>query len=83
MHLGRREPVARRFPEVLAVGALVLLAALGGVIHAYLSMLLDIPRARPRLPEDASSSGVRFLRDLTSVQRLNDFAHLLAMFNAR
>jgi probable phosphoglycerate mutase len=52
----------------------------GGVINAYLSMLLDIPRDMFFLPEHTSLSVIRNLRDMTSVQRLNDFAHLLPEF---
>jgi probable phosphoglycerate mutase len=52
----------------------------GGVINAYLSMLLDIPRDMFFLPEHTSLSVVRNLRDMTTVQRLNDFAHLLPEF---
>jgi len=52
-----------------------------GVINAYLSMLLDVPRDMFFLPGHASISVVRSLPDLTSVECLNDFAHLLPMFN--
>jgi len=83
MHLARREPAARRYPEVLAAGAFVLLAALGGASNAYLSGLLGIPRDMFFLPEHASTSVLRLLHDLTSAQRLNDFAQLVLAFNAR
>src|SRR3972149_6178878 len=34
MHLGRREPGTRRFPELLAIGAFVLVAALVALMSA-------------------------------------------------
>lgn len=55
----------------------------GGVINAYLSMLLEIPKDMFFMPEHASMTVVRALGDLSSVQRINDFAHLLPTFNLR
>jgi broad specificity phosphatase PhoE len=80
-----RRRVVQALEGILAhhPGERVVVVTHGGVINAYLSMLLDIPRDMFFLPEPASISVVRSLRDLTTVQRLNDFAHLLPMFNAR
>jgi probable phosphoglycerate mutase len=61
-------------------GQRVVVVTHGGVINAYLSMLLEVPRDMFFLPEHTSLSVVRNLRDMTSVQRLNDFAHLLPEF---
>jgi len=55
----------------------------GGVINIYLSMLLNIPRDMFFLPEYASISVVRSLHDLKTIHSLNDFAHLLPMFDPR
>lgn len=49
----------------------------GGVINAYLGTLLEIPRDMFFLPEHASLTVVRSLRDQSCIQRINDFAHLL------
>jgi len=80
-----RHRVVQALEGILAhhPGERVVVVTHGGVINAYLSMLLDIPRDMFFLPEHASISVVRSLRDLTTVQRLNDFAHLLPTFNAR
>ena len=52
-----------------------------GVINAYLSMVLDIQRDMFFLPEHASISVLRVLRDLWAVQNINDFSHLLPTFS--
>ena len=80
-----RNRVVQALEGILAhhPGERVVVVTYGGVINAYLSTLLDIPRDMFFLPEHASISVVRSLRDLTTVQRLNDFAHLLPTFNAR
>ena len=51
------------------------------MINAYLSMVLDIQRDMFFLPEHASISVVRVLRDLWAVQNINDFSHLLPTFS--
>jgi broad specificity phosphatase PhoE len=55
----------------------------GGVINAYLSKILDIPRDLFFLPDHASMSVVRRWGDLSAVQGLNDIAHLLPTFEPR
>lgn len=47
-----------------------------GVINAYLSMLLDIPRDVFFSPDYASISIVRYRCDSYAVRRLNDTGHL-------
>ncbi len=64
-------------------GQRVVVVTHGGVINAYLGMILDRPRDLFFLPEHASISVVRRWRDLSAVQGLNDFAHLLPTFDPR
>lgn len=61
-------------------GQRVAIVTHGGVINAFLSMLLDIPRDMFFLPDHASLSIVRHARGLYGVRSLNDAAHLLPMF---
>jgi len=61
-------------------GGRVVLVTHAGVINAYLSMALDIPRDMFFLPEHASISVLRVLRDLYAVHNLNDYSHLLPTF---
>jgi probable phosphoglycerate mutase len=56
----------------------VIVVAHGGVINAYLSMVLDIPRDMFFLPGHASISTVLVHGGLYAVQRLNDAGHLPA-----
>lgn len=62
-------------------GQRVVLVTHAGVINAYLSMVLDIQRDMFFLPEHASISVLRVLRDLWAVQNINDFSHLLPTFS--
>ena len=62
-------------------GQRVVLVTHAGVINAYLSMVLDIPRDMFFLPEHASISVLRVLHDLYAVQNMNDFSHLLPTFS--
>ena len=62
-------------------GERVVLVTHAGVINAYLSMVLDIQRDMFFLPEHASISVLRVLRDLHAVQSINDFSHLLPTFS--
>jgi broad specificity phosphatase PhoE len=62
-------------------GQRVVLVTHAGVINAYLSMVLDIPRDMFFLPEHASISVLRVLRDIYAVQNMNDFSHLLPTFS--
>jgi 2,3-bisphosphoglycerate-dependent phosphoglycerate mutase len=62
-------------------GERVVLVTHAGVINAYLSMVLDIPRDMFFLPEHASISVLRVLRDLYAVHKLNDYSHLLPTFS--
>ena len=61
-------------------GERVVLVTHAGVINAYLSMVLDIQRDMFFLPEHASISVLRVLRDLYAVRNLNDYSHLLPNF---
>jgi broad specificity phosphatase PhoE len=65
------EAIVARHP-----GESVLIVAHGGVINAYLSMVLAIQRDMFFLPTHTSISSVRVLRDLYSVRSLNDATHL-------
>jgi 2,3-bisphosphoglycerate-dependent phosphoglycerate mutase len=62
-------------------GERVILVTHAGVINAYLSMVLDIQRDMFFLPEHASISVLRVLRDLWAVQNINDYSHLLPTFS--
>jgi broad specificity phosphatase PhoE len=62
-------------------GERVVLVTHAGVINAYLSNVLGIQRDMFFLPEHASITIVRALRDLYAVQSLNDFSHLLPTFS--
>jgi probable phosphoglycerate mutase len=62
-------------------GERVVIVTHAGVINAYLSMVLDIPRDMFFLPEHASISVLRVLRDLYAVHNLNDYTHLLPNFS--
>jgi probable phosphoglycerate mutase len=62
-------------------GQRVLLVTHAGVINAYLTMVLGIERDMFFLPEHASISVLRVMRDLYAVQNLNDFSHLLPTFS--
>jgi probable phosphoglycerate mutase len=65
------EAIAARHP-----GQRVVIVAHGGVINAYLSMLLGIQRDMFFLPSHTSLSSVRVLHDLYAVRSLNDATHL-------
>jgi probable phosphoglycerate mutase len=58
----------------------VAIVAHGGVINAFLSMLLDIPRDMFFLPDHTSLSVVRYAGYYYAVRSLNDSAHLLPLF---
>lgn len=58
------------------LGRRVVIVAHGGVINAYLSMILGIQRDMFFLPSHTSLSTVRVRDDLYAVLRLNDVAHL-------
>jgi broad specificity phosphatase PhoE len=62
-------------------GQRIVVVTHGGVLNAYLSMILDIPRHMFFLSDHASISVVRKWRDLSAVQGLNDIAHLLPTFD--
>jgi broad specificity phosphatase PhoE len=62
-------------------GGRVVLVTHAGVINAYLSTVLDIPRDMFFLPEHASISVLRVLRDLYAVHNINDYSHLLPTFS--
>jgi broad specificity phosphatase PhoE len=64
-------------------GQTVVLVTHAGVINAYLSMVLDIPRDMFFLPEHTSISILRVMRDLYAVQNINDYSHLLPTFSTR
>ena len=64
-------------------GQRVVVVTHAGAINAYLSMVLDIDRDMFFFPEHASVSSVRVMRDLYSVQDINDRAHLLPSFAPR
>jgi broad specificity phosphatase PhoE len=70
------DDIVRRHP-----GGRVLVVTHAGVINAYLSMILDIPRDMFFLPEHASISVLRVLREFHAVQNLNDYSHLLPSFS--
>jgi broad specificity phosphatase PhoE len=54
----------------------VIIVAHGGVINAYLSMVLDIPRDMFFLPGHTSISTVLVHDNLYAVKNLNDVSHL-------
>jgi probable phosphoglycerate mutase len=54
----------------------VVVVAHGGVINAYLSMVLGIQRDMFFLPTHTSVSSVRVLHDMYAVRSLNDATHL-------
>jgi broad specificity phosphatase PhoE len=62
-------------------GQRVVLVTHAGVINAYFSMVLGIERDMFFLPEHASISVLRVMRDLYAVQNMNDYAHLLPTFS--
>jgi len=62
-------------------GERVVLITHAGVINACVSMVLGIPRDMFFLPEHASISVLRVLRDLYAVHNLNDYSHLLPTFS--
>jgi 2,3-bisphosphoglycerate-dependent phosphoglycerate mutase len=64
-------------------GQRVVLVTHAGVINAYVSTALDIERDMFFLPEHASVTVVRALKEVRAVQNLNDFAHLLPTFAPR
>lgn len=64
-------------------GKRVVVITHAGAINAYLGMALDIGRDMFFLPEHASVSVIRILRDVYAVQALNDFSHLLPTFSPR
>jgi len=64
-------------------GERVAIVCHGGVINAYLTMLLDIRRDLFFLPDYTSISVVRVLRDRYAVQRLNDATHLSPALSPR
>ncbi|MDO8615184.1 MAG: histidine phosphatase family protein [Dehalococcoidia bacterium] len=64
-------------------GKTVVVVTHQGVINAYLSMILDIPRDVFFLPDYTSLSVVRILSDRYGVRHLNDTAHLLPAGNPR
>jgi len=57
-------------------GQRVAIVAHGGVINAYLSMVLDIPRDMFFLPAHSSLSTLRVREDLYALTHLNDVSHL-------
>lgn len=61
----------------------LLIVSHAGVINAYLSMLLDVPRDLFFQPDHASVSVVRSRRDMYAVRTLNDTAHLEPDMGAR
>jgi len=65
------EAIVARHP-----GQRVVVVAHGGVINAYLSMVLGIQRDMFFLPSHTSLTSVRVLRDLYAVRSLNDATHL-------
>ncbi len=65
------EAIVSRHP-----GERVVVVAHGGVINAYLSTLLNIPRDMFFLPEYTSITTVRVCNDLYALRGLNDHAHL-------
>jgi probable phosphoglycerate mutase len=67
------EAIVARHP-----GQRVAVVAHGGVINAYLSTLLSIPRDMFFLPEHTSITTVRIWNDLYALQSLNDYTHLHA-----
>jgi probable phosphoglycerate mutase len=58
------------------LGRRIIIVAHGGVINAYLSMILGIERDMFFLPAHTSVSTVRVREDLYAVLKLNDVAHL-------
>jgi broad specificity phosphatase PhoE len=64
-------------------GQRVVLVTHAGVINAYLSIALGIERDMFFLPEHASVTVVRALKEFRAVQNLNDFSHLLPTFARR
>lgn len=78
-----RRRVIQTIEAILAQhpGQRVMVVCHGGVINAYLSMVLDIPRDMFFLPEHTSLSIVRVLKGTYALQTINDFAHLLPAFN--
>jgi 2,3-bisphosphoglycerate-dependent phosphoglycerate mutase len=58
------------------LGRSIVVVAHGGVINAYLSMILGIERDMFFLPSHSSVSTVRVRDDLYAVLRINDVAHL-------
>jgi broad specificity phosphatase PhoE len=72
------EAITARHP-----GQRVVIVAHGGVINAYLSTLLSIPRDMFFLPEYTSITTVRVQDDLYALQGLNDYNHLLSTAEAR
>ena len=70
--------IAKRHP-----GQRIVVVTHAGVINAALSTVLDIQRDMFFLPEYASITSMRVLRDLHAVQCLNDFSHLLPTFSPR
>lgn len=69
--VGEIEAIVARHP-----GERIVIVAHGGVINAYLSMVLGIERDMFFLPTHTSVSSVRVLRDLYAVRSLNDATHL-------
>ena len=67
------EAIVARHP-----GQRVVVVAHGGVINAYLSMVLGIERDMFFLPSHTSITSLRVLRDLYAVRSLNDATHLPA-----
>jgi broad specificity phosphatase PhoE len=65
------EAIVARHP-----GQRVVVVAHGGVINAYLSMVLGIQRDMFFLPTHTSVSSVRVLHDMYAVRSLNDATHL-------
>jgi broad specificity phosphatase PhoE len=61
-------------------GQRVVLVTHEAVMNAYLSMVLGVERDMFYMPQHASISTVRVLRDLYGVQNLNDCSHLMRTF---
>jgi len=61
-------------------GERVVLVTHEAVMNAYLSMVLGVDRDMFYMPQHASISTVRLLRDTYGVQNLNDCSHLMRTF---
>ncbi len=75
-----RQRVLQAMDAIIArhPGERVVVVAHGGVINAYVSTLLNVPRDMFFLPEYTSITTVRIWNELYALQRLNDYTHLIA-----